>query len=90
MITALANGLTGMDAMQSQVGRHSASIAQQSTFASSDADPSSRVSLSGEAEAGDLENSLVGMKESVLLYKANANTVRAADEMLGTLLDIKA
>lgn len=42
------------------------------------------------AAAGDaLANSMVGMNEAVLMYKANASTVRAADAMMGTLLDIR-
>ncbi len=102
MINALASGISGMNAMQSVIDANSSKVAQQTTaIAKASADsPSSVVTLTGgqsdeqfggqsaTAVSDDLADSMVGMNEAVLMYKANANTVRAADEVMGTLLDI--
>ena len=92
MISALSSGISGMKAMQSAVDGHGASIASASATMMAAASPSSVVSLSGvqPGNGGDLASSVVGMNQSVLMYKANANVVEAADEALGTLLDLTA
>ena len=93
MISALSSGISGMNAMQSLVDSHGGEIARASATMMSASSPSSIVNLSGNqpaADTDDLASNIVGMNESVLLYKANASTVKAADEALGTLLNMTA
>ncbi len=86
MISALSSGLGGMQAMQASVDTRAARIAASSlpvAGASSQTAPTN-------GEFADLSSDLLGMKESVLLYKANAETVQAVDEALGSLLSLSA
>ena len=82
MINALSSGLAGMRAMQGAVDGHAARIAATTLPIAAGATPA--VGLA------DLGGDLLGMRESVLLYKANAETVQAADEALGSLLSLTA
>lgn len=50
----------------------------------------SEISNQGVANTDDLAKSLVDLKVSQLQVSASAQVVKAADEMIGTLLDIKA
>lgn len=95
MIGALSNGLSGMLTQQSRVDAYAGKIAGAAVTGLNGAggSPSAIVSLSGNAPAAgidDLASSLVGMNESLLLYKANASMVKAADDMLGSLLEARA
>jgi hypothetical protein len=102
MINALSSGLAGMNAMQNQINLNATAIARNNPNPSSPSassnpgnstSPASIVSLSGNQSTtgGDsLATNLVGMKESTLLYQANAQTVKTADQTLGTLLQAKA
>jgi len=93
MIDALSNGLGGMLAQQSRMDAHAGKIAGAAKGLNGAAGPSAMVSLSGAQPASGidgLETSMVGMNESLLMYKANASVVKAADEALGTLLETRA
>ncbi len=70
----IANGLSGIQAGQSKVDRASGQIAQISTFQDSTA----------------VANAMVAMREGELQVKFGADVVKVADELLGSLIDIKA
>ncbi len=53
-------------------------------------DIASAQSLSGQATTKNMTRSLVEMHENKLYTAANANTLKTMDQVIGTLLDIKA
>ena len=70
----ISNGLRGIQTGQSKVDRASGQIAQIPTF------------QDGTAVA----NSMVAMREGEFQVKFGAEVVQVADELLGSLIDIKA
>lgn len=46
--------------------------------------------IAGGVDSGDFAASMVGLRSSEIQVKASANVVKAADEMLGTLIDLRA
>jgi hypothetical protein len=70
----ISNGLRGIQAGQSKVDRASGQIAQISTFQDSTA----------------VADAMVAMREGEFQVKFGAEVVKVADELLGSLIDIKA
>jgi len=61
------------------------------TGMASASDAAGKIARLGSSEQdGDFVTPLVDLKRSELQVKASASVVKAADEMLGTLIDIKA
>ncbi len=67
----------GVQGMQTSIGRANQAAGQIARVA---ANP----------DSGDLAAPLVDLKTSELLVKASASVVKSGDEMLGTLIDLKA
>lgn len=83
--SALQYDQLGMQRSQQNLDRASAQVAQASTETQSVA--ASRPS----ADSGDkIREGLVDANVSELQAKANANVIGTADDMLGTIIDIKA
>jgi hypothetical protein len=70
----ISSGLWGIQAGQSMVARASGQIAQISTFQDSTA----------------VANSMVAMREGEFQVKFGADVGKVADELLGSLIDIRA
>lgn len=99
LVSAMSTALTGMSSADAKLDATANNIANLDTPGYTPTQPD-LVSLSdnaGVAVAGyspdsnggpDLPTELVNLKQSATLYKANAQVVRASDQMLGTLLDV--
>ncbi len=79
MISAMQSALQGMNRNQLSMAQHARQIANFGTTENSDIQSS--VSLPEE---------MVGMMVAQRGFEANLPVIRAADEMLGTLIDILA
>lgn len=51
---------------------------------------SSRIAGFGASDSGDMAADVVGLRQGVIDVKAAANIVKAGDEMMGTLIDLRA
>jgi hypothetical protein len=70
----IASGLSGIQTGQSKVDLASGKIAQFQTY----------------QDGTEVANSMVAMREGELQTKFGADVVKVADELLGTVIDIKA
>lgn len=71
-------GVNGMLRSYSQIARDANTIAQAGTTVAESKDT-----------LGDITTAMVDMKVQEHLFSANAKVIKTADDMLGTLLDIK-
>jgi flagellar basal body rod protein FlgG len=74
--TAVNQGLIGMQKSQTEMVRSAQQIASAGTTSASD--------------NNDVVAPLVNLKVQTQVFDSSAKVVKAADEMIGTLLDVKA
>jgi flagellar basal body rod protein FlgG len=74
--TAVNQGLIGMQKSQTEMVRSAQQIASAGTTSASD--------------NNDVVAPLVNLKVETQVFDSSAKVVKAADEMIGTLLDVKA
>jgi len=79
------NNLNGMLAAQMQINQNAQTIA--STTKSS-TDIENQETLPSNTQ--DFTNAMVDMVPQTIAYEANANGIKTKDEMMSTILDIKA
>lgn len=79
------NNLNGMLAAQMQVNQNAQTIA---STAKSSTDINNQETLSSNTQ--DFTNAMVDMIPQTIAYEANANGIKTKDEMMATILDIKA
>lgn len=72
--SVISSGLQGVQAGIQQTGRATSRIAGSV----------------GGADSADLAVSLVGLKTGEIQVKASASVIKTGDELLGTLIDIRA
>jgi flagellar hook protein FlgE len=103
MISAINSAINGMNTMQSQIDSSAGGIASYGATAPIPSNPASTtggtpnpsaiVTLSGSQQDSSTEGltkNIIGMQQATLIYKANAKTIKAEDQMLGSLLQAKA
>lgn len=76
-------GLIGMQNSQSSMLQSARQIAQAGTTQRADAP-------AANSQSQDLASSLVNLKVQSQVFDSSAKVVKAADEMIGTLLDVRA
>lgn len=79
------NNLSGMLSAQMQIDKNAQTIAS-STKSVADVQNPENIDYNSE----DFTNAVVDQIPQVIAYKANANGIKTQDEIMGTLLDIKA
>lgn len=100
MVTLSSVALTGMQASQARLGvsAHNVANAQTPGFRPVQVQASEQAGAAGvavQAQPGalpgvDLAQELVAQKTATYTFKANVQTLRTADAMLGSLLDHRA
>ena len=85
LVSALNHALQGLQLNQERFVRHADRISRWGTIDSATA--ATDATDATDATEGDLVGDMVGLKSARLGYGANLAVVRAADEMLGTLID---
>jgi hypothetical protein len=94
--SAFSSGLQGFQKAQGDANQAAANIATNISISSeyfSTGQESNTTTVNQKADAGDLPNvnqSIVDLKIAEFQAKASANVIQTADEMLGTLLDVRA
>ena len=83
-IDAIASALGGLQRSQDAFARHAHRIAQAGAPPAADGEAAP---AAGDGSDVDLAREMVGLTTSRRGYEANLAVVRAADDMLGTLLD---
>ncbi|EIK43476.1 protein of unknown function (DUF1078) family [Cellvibrio sp. BR] len=76
-------GLIGMQKSQSSMLQSAQQIAQAGTTQRADVP-------AANSQSQDLASSLVNLKVQSQVFDSSAKVVKAADEMIGTLLDVRA
>lgn len=92
---ALYSGMTGLQSATTTINSNAGSLASQSMSSSADlmtaSGASQQTGSSGViAPTDDAAKSLIGIKEGLTFFKANAKIIKTMDEAVGSLLDARA
>jgi len=85
--SAVNQGLIGMQRSQYEINKSAQQIAQAGTTENESAE---KTPDNENSEKGDLVGNLVNIKAQTQVFNSSAKVVKAADETIGTLLNVKA
>ena len=87
--SALTNGLNGFQSASNQISQETANINRQTLAQEQQPEVQQAQSVQQTQQARSLETSVVNLNNELNNAQANARSIETADEVLGSIIDIR-